>query len=159
MTITPPDPPWLAVPTQISEMLRPRLTDVVEEVIAAVAVAVPAYARPLEGRFGDGVRQGVEVALGRFLELPGTTEPALETQTASLTPRWYHAPASRGRGVERGVVVAASCFLPLFGRRSPKLRRKVMKLAGSGNRSEVMVGPSRRFSNFPTGWASALRGS
>jgi len=75
-------------------MLRPRLTDVVEEVIAAVAVAVPAYARPLEGRFGDGVRQGVEVALGRFLELPGTTEPA-------LTPDSRRVYAALGRGEVR----------------------------------------------------------
>jgi len=70
------------------------LTDVVEEVIAAVAVAVPAYARPLEGRFGDGVRQGVEVALGRFLELPGTTEPA-------LTPDSRRVYAALGRGEVR----------------------------------------------------------
>ena len=94
MTITPPDPPWLAVPAQISDRLRIRLTDVVEEVIAAVAVAVPAYARPLEGRFGVGVRQGVEVALSRFLELPGTAEPALTTESR----RVY---AALGRGEVR----------------------------------------------------------
>jgi hypothetical protein len=75
-------------------MLRPRLAEVVAEVIAAVAVAVPAYARPLEGRFGDGVRQGVEVALGRFLELPGTSEPALTAESR----RVY---ASLGRGEVR----------------------------------------------------------
>jgi hypothetical protein len=74
--------------------LRPSLPDVVEEVIAAVAVAVPAYARPLEGRFGEGVREGVEVALARFLELPGTREPA-------LLPESRRVYASLGRGEVR----------------------------------------------------------
>lgn len=94
MAGTASDPPWLAVPAQISDVLRPHLSELVKEVIDAVAVAVPAYARPLEGRFGEAVRQGVEVALGRFLELPGTTAPALSPESR----RVY---AALGRGEVR----------------------------------------------------------
>jgi hypothetical protein len=95
-----PDPPWLAVPVQVSDTLRPRLPDVVAEVIAAVAVAVPAYARPLEGRFGDGVRQGVEVALGRFLELPGTREPALRADSRRVYAALGRGEVRQGRTLE-----------------------------------------------------------
>lgn len=47
-------------------MLRPVLSDVAGEMIQAVAT-VPAYARPMEGPFGAGVRQGVHEALRHFL--------------------------------------------------------------------------------------------
>ena len=69
--------PWRDLPPELAEALRPHLREVVAEIIAALPGEVPDYARPLEGAFGDGVRLGVEVALGRFLDLPGTTEPAL----------------------------------------------------------------------------------
>jgi len=38
-----------------------------EEIMTAIAREVPAYARPLEGGFGRGVRRGVAEALRRFL--------------------------------------------------------------------------------------------
>ncbi len=100
MTTGAPDPPWFAVPVQVSEALRPRLPDVVDEVIAAVAVAVPAYARPLEGRFGDAVRQGVEIALGRFLELPGTRETALRPDSRRVYAALGRGEVRQGRTLE-----------------------------------------------------------
>ncbi|XVX20749.1 PucR family transcriptional regulator [Actinomycetota bacterium] len=51
------------------------------DVIQSLGRAVPDYARPLEGRFGEGVRRGVEVAFDRFLELPGTREPGLTPES------------------------------------------------------------------------------
>jgi len=50
----------------IAEVLRPVLPDVTDEIIAAVRT-VPAYQRPLEGRFGAGIRAGVQEALNHFL--------------------------------------------------------------------------------------------
>ncbi len=100
MAVNAPDPPWLAVPAQISDVLRPSLPDMVKEVIDAVAVAVPAYARPLEGRFGEGVRQGVEVALGRFLELPGTTSPALSPESRRVYAALGRGEVRQGRTLE-----------------------------------------------------------
>jgi hypothetical protein len=60
------DPPWHELPSAIVDVLRPALADVAGEMMQAVAT-VPAYSRPLEGPFGDGVRAGVHEALRHFL--------------------------------------------------------------------------------------------
>jgi PucR C-terminal helix-turn-helix domain len=70
--------PWSQLPADIGHRLRPALPSVVAEVIDTIAREVPAYSRPLEGAFGADVRRGVEVALTRFLDLPGSTQPALQ---------------------------------------------------------------------------------
>jgi hypothetical protein len=69
--------PWEGLPVALSHSLREHLAAVVEEIVTAVPVEVPDYARPIEGAFGQGLRLGVEVAMRRFLDLPGTSEPAL----------------------------------------------------------------------------------
>ena len=66
-----------ALPPAVAERLRPQLPSVVTEVVARIAAEVPSYGRPLEGSFGQDVRTGVEVALGRFLAPADTDEPAL----------------------------------------------------------------------------------
>jgi hypothetical protein len=68
--------PWAELPADVVDHVRPHLPEIVDEVIAAVGQEVPAYRRPLEGDFGRGLRYGVEAALGRFLDLPGTSQPA-----------------------------------------------------------------------------------
>ena len=50
-------------------MLRPVLPGLADEMISAIAVEVPDYARAMEGEFGRVVRLGVENALGRFVDL------------------------------------------------------------------------------------------
>lgn len=70
-------PPWAELPADLPLSMRPHLKTATAAVIAALPLEVPSYARPLEGAFGHGVRRGVEVALGRFLDLPGTDQPAL----------------------------------------------------------------------------------
>lgn len=57
--------PWEAIPPQVAEELRPAIPGLVEEIIGAVQVAVPAYERGL----GRNVRIGVQQALEGFLEL------------------------------------------------------------------------------------------
>ncbi len=61
-----PDQPWHELPPEVVGVLRPALDDVAREMIAAVGT-VPAYSRPLEGPFGDGIRAGVEQALRHLL--------------------------------------------------------------------------------------------
>ncbi len=46
--------------------LEPHLPALVEEIVDGIRREVPAYRRPLEGRFGQAVRQGVEQALAQF---------------------------------------------------------------------------------------------
>jgi len=60
------DQPWHELPPEIAEVLRPALADVADEMIDAVRT-VPAYRRPLEGQFGQGIRAGVQEALRHFL--------------------------------------------------------------------------------------------
>jgi hypothetical protein len=60
------DRPWHSLPPDIVMTLQPTLGDVADEMIEAVRT-VPAYSRPLEGPFGEGIRAGVEEALRHFL--------------------------------------------------------------------------------------------
>ena len=60
------DRPWHSLPPDIVATLQPTLRDVADEMIEAVRT-VPAYSRPLEGPFGEGIRAGVEEALRHFL--------------------------------------------------------------------------------------------
>ena len=60
------DQPWHELPPEVVEVLRPALDDVAHEMMEAVAT-IPAYARPLEGPFGEGLRIGVQEALKHLL--------------------------------------------------------------------------------------------
>ncbi|MGJ9402160.1 PucR family transcriptional regulator [Arthrobacter sp. KK5.5] len=94
------DPPWLAVPREVGEALRPHLPHVVEAIINAVPQLVPAYARPIEGRFGRGLRRGVAGALDRFLDLPGTSGPALSVETRELVAGLGSGEFRQGRSMD-----------------------------------------------------------
>lgn len=91
MAQTTSDPPWLSLPTEVSDLIRPRVGDIVEAIIEGIPRDVPVYAMPMEGRFGEGVRRGVSIALGRFLDLPGTRLPAL-----SDDGKWVYEGLGRG---------------------------------------------------------------
>ncbi|MGG5753409.1 PucR family transcriptional regulator [Zafaria sp. Z1313] len=80
----PNDPPWLSLPSGISDVLRPYVPEVVAAIIDTVPRMVPTYSLPMEGRFGRGLRRGVAGALDRFLQLPGTRLPALSAETGLL---------------------------------------------------------------------------
>ncbi|HWI72395.1 MAG TPA: helix-turn-helix domain-containing protein [Baekduia sp.] len=56
------------LPSELADALRPGLPALADEIIVAIGKEVPEYARPLEGPFGQGLRYGVERALGRFVE-------------------------------------------------------------------------------------------
>jgi hypothetical protein len=56
------------LPPSLAAVLEPELPGLADEIMAAIAAEVPAYARPLEGTFGRGLRAGVEEALRQFLE-------------------------------------------------------------------------------------------
>src|SRR6476660_6194300 len=85
------DPPWLSLPAEVATVLRPVVKDIVEAIINGIPRDVPVYAMPMEGRFGQGVRQGVTIALNRFLDLPGTRLPAL-----SEDGNWVYESLGRG---------------------------------------------------------------
>jgi hypothetical protein len=67
------------LPSELADALRPGLPSLAEEIIGAIGQEVPEYARPLEGPFGQGLRMGVERALGRFVD--GLVDPAAVDDT------------------------------------------------------------------------------
>jgi hypothetical protein len=60
------DQPWHELPPEIAAVFRPVLADVADEMIDAVRT-IPAYARPIDGAFGEGIRAGVQEALRHLL--------------------------------------------------------------------------------------------
>jgi hypothetical protein len=62
-----------------TDALRETLPDLADDMIAAIANEVPDYARAMEGRFGEVVRFGVEVALNRFVDVLGGAAPMSES--------------------------------------------------------------------------------
>ena len=76
------DQPWHELPPEIAGVFRPVLADVADEMIDAVRT-VPAYARPIDGAFGEGIRAGVQEALRHFLAevQAGTSVPRADVYT------------------------------------------------------------------------------
>jgi hypothetical protein len=127
--------PWKALPPGLGDSVRPHLAEVVDEVIASIPQEVPSYARPLEGRFGQGVRMGVEVALSRFLDLPGTDSPALAVEDRDVYLALGRGELLQGRTLEAllaayrvGARVSFRRFADLAGHLDPGL---LMPLAES----------------------------
>ena len=77
------DQPWHELPPEIAGVFRPVLADVAGEMIEAVRT-IPAYARPIDGAFGEGIRAGVQEALRHFLaEIEaGRSVPRADVYTA-----------------------------------------------------------------------------
>jgi PucR C-terminal helix-turn-helix domain len=61
--------PWRSLPGSIADLIAPELEAVTAEILETIAREVPEYARPLEGRFGRGIRTGVGEALNQFVAL------------------------------------------------------------------------------------------
>jgi hypothetical protein len=59
--------PWRGLPADIADLIEPELEAISEEILTTIAREVPEYARPLEGRFGHGIRTGVVEALSQFV--------------------------------------------------------------------------------------------
>jgi PucR C-terminal helix-turn-helix domain len=61
--------PWRGLSADVADLLEPELPAITEEILATIARQVPEYARPLEGSFGRGIRNGVGEALLQFVAL------------------------------------------------------------------------------------------
>ncbi|MFL5871549.1 MAG: helix-turn-helix domain-containing protein [Solirubrobacterales bacterium] len=83
--VLPSAEPWRELPPRIGELLRPGVPALSDEVIEAIRDRVPAYSRPLRGRFGAALRRGVEEALGQFADL--IVDPELDRSGAERVYR------------------------------------------------------------------------
>jgi len=57
------------LPPKEADALRRTLPGLADDIVAAIAREVPDYARPMEGRFGETVRFGTQIALNRFVDI------------------------------------------------------------------------------------------
>lgn len=69
MTKTLDPEPWRGLPGRAADVIEPELDTITEEILATIGREVPEYVRPLEGRFGRGLRTGVGEALRQFVAL------------------------------------------------------------------------------------------
>ncbi|MGE0067396.1 MAG: helix-turn-helix domain-containing protein [Solirubrobacterales bacterium] len=69
MSKNPDSEPWRGLPEHVADLIEPELGAITGEILATIAREVPEYARPLEGRFGHGIRTGVGEALAQFVSL------------------------------------------------------------------------------------------
>jgi hypothetical protein len=95
--------PWDDLPPAVAQVLRPELPGLAEEMIEALREGVPDYARPLDGPFGDGLRIGVESALGQFVEM--IENPGRARQGRDVYVNLGRAEMRSGRGLD--VLLAA----------------------------------------------------
>jgi hypothetical protein len=63
------DDPWRGLPAQVADLIEGEIEPISGEILESIAREVPEYARPLEGRFGRGIRRGVGEALAQFVAL------------------------------------------------------------------------------------------
>ncbi|HEV2824424.1 MAG TPA: hypothetical protein VG035_04360 [Actinomycetota bacterium] len=61
--------PWRGLSADVADLIEPELPAITEEILATIAREVSEYERPLEGRFGRGIRTGVNEALLQFVAL------------------------------------------------------------------------------------------
>jgi hypothetical protein len=80
-----PPRPWEGLPAELAAPLAGGVDVTGEEIVAAIRAGVPAYGRPLEGGFGQGLRDGVAAALRQFVGLIAGAHDA-----ASLDRKLYH---------------------------------------------------------------------
>ncbi len=63
------DEPWRELPVRVADLIEGEVESIAVEILESIAGEIPEYARPLEGRFGRGIRRGVEEALAQFVAL------------------------------------------------------------------------------------------
>jgi len=63
--------PWQALDPGVSGAISPVLRDVADEITEAIAATIPEYRQPMDGEFGRGVRDAIEVTLRQFVEQLG----------------------------------------------------------------------------------------
>ncbi|WP_232376484.1 helix-turn-helix domain-containing protein [Amycolatopsis aidingensis] len=93
------DDPWSALPRSLAAMFRPRAGDVAAAILHEIQRSIPEYARPLEGRFGEAITEGIEQAINQFIER--MADPDASKEEAAKLFRWLgKLEVSEGRGVD-----------------------------------------------------------
>ncbi|WP_329522236.1 hypothetical protein [Spirillospora sp. NBC_01491] len=91
--------PWVGVPCELSELFRPHLDTLAEEMIDEILAGIPEYSRPHDGEYARLVRLAVEGALQQFVDLIGTPESSWEA-VAGVYREIGRAEAWEGRSLD-----------------------------------------------------------
>ncbi len=92
--------PWTALDPGLADLLRPVLPEVADTTFAEIAREIPALGRNLDGAYGEALRRGVELALGRFLDLLGTSGDALTPRLVELYESFGEQQSRGGRALD-----------------------------------------------------------
>ncbi|MEV8508471.1 helix-turn-helix domain-containing protein [Actinoplanes sp. NPDC051475] len=100
--MTPPvsPAPWQRLPTDLATAMRPRLEETVRTVAGAVTEANPVFATIDDRKVERDLHTPARVAFERFLDLVGTTEPALPPAVREVFVALGAAEAREDRGPE-----------------------------------------------------------
>lgn len=61
--------PWVELPREIADLMRPHLDSVAAEMVNAIQNNIPAFARPRDDTYGHNIRAGIEQAIHQFVEM------------------------------------------------------------------------------------------
>ncbi|HEX2313059.1 MAG TPA: helix-turn-helix domain-containing protein [Thermomonospora sp.] len=88
-----------SLPPHLARLIRPELPSLTNEIIAQIRRAIPEYARPIEGPYGQTLRLGVERALSAFVDqIAGST--AENERRDELCRRLGQFEAQEGRSLD-----------------------------------------------------------
>ncbi len=69
---------WRALPAEVAALLRPQLASAVSEMIDAIQLGVPEYARPLDASYTDAVSRAVRHSVEQFIERVADPEASFD---------------------------------------------------------------------------------
>ncbi|AHH98413.1 helix-turn-helix domain-containing protein [Kutzneria albida] len=88
-----------ALPKELATLIRPQLPALAEDIIHTIRAAIPEYARPMDGCYGQAIKLGVNQALAQFVDRiadPNTPRDA----SAEVYRQLGRLEASEGRSLD-----------------------------------------------------------
>src|SRR5512143_764580 len=92
--------PWSGLDPQIARDLRPALRGVRGAAIDEIAQQLPELGGDLAGEYGRQLARGIDLALGRLLDLFGTDEEALPATLAEVYASFGARESLHGRALD-----------------------------------------------------------
>jgi hypothetical protein len=92
--------PWSRLSPALALVLRPAVPSTVDAMVGEITASEPEYRGGESRPFGVALRRGVEIALGRWLDLFGTDEPALAGSARRVYERVGTGERTEGRSLE-----------------------------------------------------------
>jgi hypothetical protein len=92
--------PWTDLDPKIAQLLRPALGTVADATILEIADQLPMLGSDLSGEYGWALRRGIDLALGRLLDLFGTPDAALDTHLTKVYEAFGTRESRHGRPLD-----------------------------------------------------------